>query len=157
MARNNLVNLREYRGWPHALAFVAKTAVVLHASPGRRRPGCGSAPAPCAPALRGDFTGHRRFLRELSPAETVAVVVVTYNRADLLGRMLDGLAAQTRAPGRRDRRRQRQHRPHPRGARRRTDLAAAASSTREENIGGAGGFHLGVRGGVRRRASTGSG
>ena len=62
MARNNLVNLREYRGWPHALAFVAKTAVVLHASPGRRRPGSGSASAPCAPALRGDFTGHRRFL-----------------------------------------------------------------------------------------------
>jgi len=30
--------------------------------------------------------------------ETVAVVVVTYNRADLLGRMLDGLAAQTREP-----------------------------------------------------------
>ena len=25
MARNNLVNLRDYRGWPHALAFVAKT------------------------------------------------------------------------------------------------------------------------------------
>ena len=25
MARNNLVNLREYRGWPHALVFVAKT------------------------------------------------------------------------------------------------------------------------------------
>jgi rhamnopyranosyl-N-acetylglucosaminyl-diphospho-decaprenol beta-1,3/1,4-galactofuranosyltransferase len=30
--------------------------------------------------------------------ETVAVVVVTYNRADLLGRMLDGLAAQTHQP-----------------------------------------------------------
>src|SRR4029078_4635215 len=26
MARNNRLNLREYRGWPHALAFVAKTA-----------------------------------------------------------------------------------------------------------------------------------
>ena len=26
MARNNLVNLRDYRGWPAALAFVAKTA-----------------------------------------------------------------------------------------------------------------------------------
>ncbi len=32
------------------------------------------------------------------PGETVAVVVVTYNRADLLGRMLDGLAAQTHEP-----------------------------------------------------------
>jgi GT2 family glycosyltransferase len=30
--------------------------------------------------------------------ETVAVVVVTYNRADLLGRVLDGLAAQTHEP-----------------------------------------------------------
>ena len=31
-------------------------------------------------------------------AETVAVVVVTFNRADLLARMLDGLAAQTHRP-----------------------------------------------------------
>jgi rhamnopyranosyl-N-acetylglucosaminyl-diphospho-decaprenol beta-1,3/1,4-galactofuranosyltransferase len=31
-------------------------------------------------------------------SESVAVVVVTYNRADLLGRMLDGLAAQTHEP-----------------------------------------------------------
>ena len=30
--------------------------------------------------------------------ESVAVVVVTHNRADLLVRMLDGLAAQTHAP-----------------------------------------------------------
>jgi rhamnopyranosyl-N-acetylglucosaminyl-diphospho-decaprenol beta-1,3/1,4-galactofuranosyltransferase len=30
--------------------------------------------------------------------ESVAVVVVTFNRADLLGRMLDGLAAQTHTP-----------------------------------------------------------
>jgi rhamnopyranosyl-N-acetylglucosaminyl-diphospho-decaprenol beta-1,3/1,4-galactofuranosyltransferase len=30
--------------------------------------------------------------------ETVAVIVVTFNRADLLGRTLDGLAAQTRQP-----------------------------------------------------------
>ena len=40
MARNNLVNLREYRGWPHALMFVAKTPGSTR-SPGRRRPGCG--------------------------------------------------------------------------------------------------------------------
>jgi GT2 family glycosyltransferase len=32
-------------------------------------------------------------------SETVAVVVVTFNRADLLGRTLDGLAAQTHEPG----------------------------------------------------------
>jgi rhamnopyranosyl-N-acetylglucosaminyl-diphospho-decaprenol beta-1,3/1,4-galactofuranosyltransferase len=31
-------------------------------------------------------------------AETVAVIVVTFNRADLLGRTLDGLAAQTQEP-----------------------------------------------------------
>ena len=31
-------------------------------------------------------------------SESVAVVVVTFNRADLLERMLDGLAAQTRLP-----------------------------------------------------------
>jgi GT2 family glycosyltransferase len=34
----------------------------------------------------------------MSTRETVAVVVVTYNRADLLGRTLDGLAAQTYEP-----------------------------------------------------------
>ena len=35
---------------------------------------------------------------ETAPPETVAVVIVTFNRADLLGRMLDGLAAQTHQP-----------------------------------------------------------
>ena len=40
--------------------------------------------------LRSTSTADRR--------ETVAVVVVTYNRADLLVAMLDGLAAQTHAP-----------------------------------------------------------
>lgn len=75
--------------------------------------------------------------------ERIAVVVVTYNRADLLGRMLDGLAAQTRRP----------------------DLVlvvdnASTDHTREvlaahgdlpletmhlaENTGGAGGFHRGL-------------
>ncbi|MFN8193572.1 MAG: glycosyltransferase family 2 protein [Nocardioidaceae bacterium] len=76
--------------------------------------------------------------------ESVAVVVVTFNRADLLGRMLDGLAAQTRVP----------------------DLVvvvdnASSDHTAEvlaarddlplhvvhqaENTGGAGGFHTGVK------------
>lgn len=82
----------------------------------------------------------------MSRPETVAVVVVTFNRADLLGRMLDGLAAQTRAP----------------------DAVyvvdnASADHTREvlahhhgaglplrvthspDNLGGAGGFHLGLK------------
>jgi GT2 family glycosyltransferase len=77
-------------------------------------------------------------------SETVAVVIVTFNRADLLARMLDGLAAQT-------------HRPdavhvidnasadhtqdvlaQPRG------LPLRVTKT-EENLGGAGGFHLGVQ------------
>lgn len=79
----------------------------------------------------------------MSP-ESVAVVVVTYNRADLLVGMLAGLAAQTRAPdavividnASTD------HTP---------DVLAAATAPglqvirTDENLGGAGGFHLGVR------------
>jgi rhamnopyranosyl-N-acetylglucosaminyl-diphospho-decaprenol beta-1,3/1,4-galactofuranosyltransferase len=76
--------------------------------------------------------------------ETVAVVVVTYNRADLLERMLVGLAALERLPdavividnASTD------HTP--------TVLAAATNPglqviRAEDNLGGAGGFHLGVR------------
>jgi rhamnopyranosyl-N-acetylglucosaminyl-diphospho-decaprenol beta-1,3/1,4-galactofuranosyltransferase len=62
MARNNLVNLRDYRGWPAALAFVVKTAwfyTFTRPSPARL---VLSARAMYA-GLRGDFTGHRRFLR----------------------------------------------------------------------------------------------
>ncbi|WP_205471216.1 glycosyltransferase family 2 protein [Nocardioides sp. SYSU D00038] len=62
MARNNLVNLRDYHGWPHALAFVAKTAwfyAFTRPSPARLWL---SARAMWA-GVRGDFTGHRRFLR----------------------------------------------------------------------------------------------
>ena len=115
MARNNLLNLREYRGWPHALAFVAKTVwfyTFTRPQPGRlalsapRR--CTPACAATSPATRGSCDDH---------GESVAVVVVTYNRADLLARMLDGLAALDPAARRGDRRRQRQHRPHRRGAR----------------------------------------
>jgi len=61
MARNNLVNLRDYRGWPSALAFVAKTVwfySFTRPSPARLRL---SARAMWA-GLRGDFTGHRRYL-----------------------------------------------------------------------------------------------
>jgi rhamnopyranosyl-N-acetylglucosaminyl-diphospho-decaprenol beta-1,3/1,4-galactofuranosyltransferase len=76
--------------------------------------------------------------------ESVAVVVVTYNRADLLVGMLDGLAAQTRAPdavfvidnASTD---------HTRAVLdARTDLPLHVT-TAEANLGGAGGFHLGVR------------
>jgi rhamnopyranosyl-N-acetylglucosaminyl-diphospho-decaprenol beta-1,3/1,4-galactofuranosyltransferase len=76
--------------------------------------------------------------------ETVAVVVVTFNRADLLAGMLDGLAAQT-------------HRPdavivvdnastdHTRAVlEARTDLPLHVTHS-PDNLGGAGGFHLGVR------------
>ncbi len=62
MARNNLVNLRDYRGWPAALAFVAKTAwfyAFTRPSPARL---VLSARAMLA-GFRGDFTGHRRYLR----------------------------------------------------------------------------------------------
>ena len=62
MARNNLVNLRTYRGWPHALAFVAKTVwfyTVTRPSAARLRLSAQGMYA----GLRGDFTGHRRFLR----------------------------------------------------------------------------------------------
>lgn len=74
----------------------------------------------------------------------MAVVVVTFNRADLLVGMLEGLAAQT-------------HRPdavfvidnastdHTREVlAARTDLPLRVTHN-EENLGGAGGFHLGMR------------
>ena len=61
MARNNLLNLREYAGIAHALAFVAKTLwfySFTRPSAARLRL---SARA-MVDALRGDFTGHRRYL-----------------------------------------------------------------------------------------------
>ncbi|WP_193604524.1 glycosyltransferase family 2 protein [Nocardioides dongkuii] len=80
----------------------------------------------------------------MTGAETVAVVVVTYNRADLLARMLRGLAALDHAPdavividnASTD------HTPQV--------LADAALPGLQvirtaENLGGAGGFHLGMR------------
>jgi len=76
--------------------------------------------------------------------ETVAVVVVTYNRADLLVGMLDGLAAQTRRPdavividnASTDHTRE--------VLQARTDLPLHVTHS-DDNLGGAGGFHLGVR------------
>ena len=78
--------------------------------------------------------------------ETVAVVLVTHNRADLLERGLDGLAAQTHRPdavyvvdnGSTDR--------TPEVLRERAlagDLPLHV--VRQENLGGSGGFHRGVR------------
>lgn len=61
MARNNTVNLRDYRGWPHVVMFWAKTVWFYLLT--RRQPGRIALSARGAYAgLRGDFTGHRRFL-----------------------------------------------------------------------------------------------
>ena len=82
----------------------------------------------------------------MSARETVAVVVVTHNRADLLIGMLDGLAAQTHSPdavividnGSTD------HTSEVLSQRTaRTDLPLEVVT--QENLGGAGGFHRGVR------------
>ena len=61
MARNNWVNLRTYRGLPHALAFLAKTMwfyLFTRPDPGRLRLMLSGIVA----GMRRDFTGHRRFL-----------------------------------------------------------------------------------------------
>jgi rhamnopyranosyl-N-acetylglucosaminyl-diphospho-decaprenol beta-1,3/1,4-galactofuranosyltransferase len=61
MARNNTVNLRAYRGWPHVLMFWAKTVWFYLFT--RPRPARLPLSARAAYAgLRGDFTGHRRYL-----------------------------------------------------------------------------------------------
>ena len=79
--------------------------------------------------------------------ESVAVVIVTFNRAELLTRMLDGLAAQTRLPdavfvvdnASTDHTREllTARLEHP-------ELPLQVTHS-EENLGGAGGFHLGLR------------
>ena len=61
MARNNTVNLRDYRGWPHVLMFWVKTLwfyTLTRPNRGRLRLSAQAVRA----ALRGDFTGHQRFL-----------------------------------------------------------------------------------------------
>lgn len=62
MARNNSVNLRDYRGWAFVAMFWVKTLwfYLLTRREPRRVPM--SARAAWA-GLRGDFTGHRRYLR----------------------------------------------------------------------------------------------
>ena len=62
MARNNTLNLRAYRGWPHVLLFWLKTVwfyLFTKPQPGRIPLSARAAAA----GLRGDFTGHRRYLR----------------------------------------------------------------------------------------------
>jgi rhamnopyranosyl-N-acetylglucosaminyl-diphospho-decaprenol beta-1,3/1,4-galactofuranosyltransferase len=61
MARNNTLNLREYRGWPHVVMFWVKTAwfyTITRPDPGRLRLSLRGFVA----ALRGDFSGHERLL-----------------------------------------------------------------------------------------------
>ncbi len=61
MARNNTVNLRDYRGWPHVLMFWAKTVWFYLLT--RRQPSRIALSARAAyDGLRGDFTGHQRYL-----------------------------------------------------------------------------------------------
>jgi rhamnopyranosyl-N-acetylglucosaminyl-diphospho-decaprenol beta-1,3/1,4-galactofuranosyltransferase len=62
MARNNTVNLLRYRGWVHVLLFWIKTVwfyLFTHPHPARIATSARAAYA----GLRGDFTGHRRYLR----------------------------------------------------------------------------------------------
>ncbi|MGH3348616.1 MAG: glycosyltransferase family 2 protein [Nocardioides sp.] len=61
MARNNTVNLREYRGWPHVLMFWVKTGwFYAFTRPDRGR--LALSVRAIRAALRGDFTGHEEFL-----------------------------------------------------------------------------------------------
>jgi rhamnopyranosyl-N-acetylglucosaminyl-diphospho-decaprenol beta-1,3/1,4-galactofuranosyltransferase len=147
MARNNTVNLRDYRGWPHVLLFWLKTVwfyLFTRPQPGRIALSARAAYA----GLRGDFAGHERYLATpprppVAGPETTAVVVVTYNRADLLETMLVGLAKLDPAP-------EAVIVVDNASTDRTPDVLAAASVPglqvvrSEENLGGAGGFHRGV-------------
>ncbi|GAB3852185.1 hypothetical protein GCM10028801_02910 [Nocardioides maradonensis] len=62
MARNNTVNLLRYRGWLHVLLFWVKTVwfyLFTRPQPARIATSARAAYA----GLRGDFTGHERYLR----------------------------------------------------------------------------------------------
>jgi GT2 family glycosyltransferase len=83
----------------------------------------------------------------VSAPETVAVVVVTFNRADLLTGMLEGLAALDRAP---DAvvvvdNHSTDHTPDVLAAELTRGRLPLQVVRTEENLGGAGGFHLGLR------------
>ena len=83
----------------------------------------------------------------MSAPETVAVVVVTFDRADLLTGMLDGLAALDRAP---DAvvvvdNHSTDHTPDVLAAELARGRLPLQVVRTEENLGGAGGFHLGLR------------
>ena len=141
MARNNLVNLRDYRGWPARAGVRRQDGLVLRVHPAQPR----SARAQCPRDVRrvpGRLHRAPQVPAVSDPRETVAVVVVTHNRADLLGRMLDGLVAQTyaadtvivvdNASG-----------DHTQQVLDRHDLPLQVIRS-EENVGGAGGFRIGM-------------
>ena len=87
---------------------------------------------------------HGSSLAHSGTTESVAVVIVTYNRADLLARMLDGLVAQTR-PADAVYVVDNASTDHTRAVlEERHDLPLRVTHT-EDNLGGAGGFHLGVK------------
>ncbi|CUR60723.1 putative glycosyl transferase [metagenome] len=75
--------------------------------------------------------------------ESVAVVVVTHNRAELLGRLLDGLAGQTRRPDAVIVVDNASTDDTAQVLAARTDLPLHVIT--QDNLGGAGGFHAGVR------------
>ncbi len=111
MARNNTVNLLTFGGLAHAAAFWAKTVwfyTIVRPSWSRLSLSLRAVIA----GIRRDFSGHRRFLKQTLPAraeenippreksdpmdETVAAVIVTYERPELLDELLEALRAQTR-------------------------------------------------------------
>jgi rhamnopyranosyl-N-acetylglucosaminyl-diphospho-decaprenol beta-1,3/1,4-galactofuranosyltransferase len=61
MCRNNVANLREYRGLPGVAAFVLKT-LWFHSVTRRDGARLSAAVSAMWDGWRGDFTGHRRFL-----------------------------------------------------------------------------------------------
>jgi len=82
-------------------------------------------------------------MAEVGARDSVAVVIVTYNRADVLVGCLDGLAAQTSPPDTVFVIDNASSDHTAEVLRARTDLPLRIIHS-EENLGGAGGFHLGV-------------
>ena len=169
MARNNTVNLKAHYGLMHAAMFWAKTAwFYTFVKPSAHRLAL-SAQAVAA-GLRGDFTGHRQFLAPAAGAvpaaagpgsvesdsrhqaapgpapqdETVAVVVVTYKRSELLDKLLDALAAQTRPADAIFVIDNSSDEPTAHVLAAHSELPLIVDHV-GENLGGAGGFHRGLR------------
>ena len=145
MVRNNITNLRRYVGLLGVVAFLGEDGVVLHVHPAQPRPaaavvlcrGRGVPPRLHRSSEVPDMSGGAQ-------RPTVAIVIVTFNRADLLIRCLDGIAALSHVPdavyvvnnASEDHTRE--------VLDNRLDLPLIALHS-EENLGGAGGFHRGVQ------------